>query len=78
MIAETPQILGSFLLIIKGKNADMTENKMLTWLIDYFIQESPTYSKVEVPHAIAEKQRLFRCLLNVRPPEPIGKEFLCV
>ena len=56
----------------------MTENEMLTWLIDYFIQESPTYSKVEVPHAIAEKQRLFRSLMNVRPPEPIGKDFLCV
>lgn len=54
----------------------MTQEQRLDKLITYFLQEHPKYSAIIVPDSIEEKQRLFRSLINVRPPAPVPSQYL--
>lgn len=56
----------------------MTQNERLIWLIKYLLAENPRYSNVEIPENMDEQFKLYRSLVNVRMPEPIGKEYLNV
>ena len=56
----------------------MTQIERRTFLIQKLIDEQPRYRDLEIPSDEAEQKRLFRSLLNVRPPRPIGEEFLTV
>ena len=56
----------------------MEQNKRLTWLIKYLLNENPRYKNVEIPHSINEQFNLYRSLVNVRMPEPISEEYLSV
>lgn len=54
----------------------MTQNERLNFLISYLLNEQTEYKNITVPTTIEEKRRLFRSLMNVRPPVPAGKDFL--
>ncbi|MDL2229071.1 protein-ADP-ribose hydrolase [Treponema sp. OttesenSCG-928-L16] len=56
----------------------MNQTDRLNYLIDYLLEERREAGKVSVPESFAEKRRLFRGLVNLRPPEPAGREFLAV
>lgn len=56
----------------------MEQNKRLTWLIKYLLNENPRYNNVEIPQGINEQFNLYRSLVNVRMPEPISEEYLSV
>lgn len=54
----------------------MNEERELTWLLNYLLQENQTYKDLEIPRSLDEKHMLFRGLMNVRAPEPVEEEFL--
>lgn len=54
----------------------MTQNERLNFLISYLLNEQTEYKNITVPTTIEEKRRLFRSLMNVRPPVPASKDFL--
>lgn len=51
------------------------EDKLL-WLIKYLINESPKYNEFKIPTSEIELKNLFRSLMNVRHPVPIGNDFI--
>lgn len=56
----------------------MNQTQRLDYLIDYLLKEQKEYSFVSASESIEDKRRLLRSLMNVRPPNPISKEFLLV
>ncbi|MCD2491734.1 protein-ADP-ribose hydrolase [Lacrimispora sp. NSJ-141] len=56
----------------------MTQQERLLYLIQYLIKENSRYSGIKIPRFAEEQKRLFRSLMNVRPPEPVTDEFLKV
>lgn len=54
----------------------MNQVERLDYLIDYLLKEQKEYQFVPVPELIEDKKRLLRSLMNVRPPDPISKEFM--
>lgn len=54
----------------------MTQKERLNFLITYLLNEHTEYKNITVPTTIEDKQRLFRSLINVRPPVPVSKDFL--
>jgi len=48
----------------------------LDFLINYLLKEDLQYSEMEIPSDLQGKRDLFRALRNVRPPKPVGEEFL--
>ncbi len=56
----------------------MTQTERRAFLIQTLLDEQPRYRDLRVPSDEAEQRRLLRALLNVRPPRPIGAEFLAV
>lgn len=56
----------------------MTQNENLLFLIKYLLSENPQYQDIEIPTNKTERFRLFRSLVNIRPPKPISKDFLRV
>lgn len=54
----------------------MTQKERLNFLITYLLNEQTGYKNITVPTTIEDKHRLFRSLMNVRPPVPAGKDFL--
>lgn len=50
----------------------MTQSQRLDFLIGYLAPQ------IKIPDNIGEKHRLFRALVNVREPKPIGEDFLRV
>lgn len=56
----------------------MTQDERLDFLIRYLLAEQKEYADIRVPGALSEKRRLLRTLMNVRPPVPIGEDFLRV
>lgn len=54
----------------------MNQKERLLYLIQYLINENPQYSGIEIPAALPDQKRLFRSLMNVRPPDSAPKEFL--
>ena len=62
----------------KTANREMTRSEQLDFLIAALKAESPRYRNLMTPSDPDEKWRLFRALVNMRLPEPIGAEFLRV
>ncbi len=56
----------------------MTQDQKRVFLIDRLLDESPRTRGWAVPEDPAEQKRLLRSLMNVRPPKPIGEDFLTV
>ena len=56
----------------------MTQEERLDFLIRYLLNESDEYGEITVPADQADRRRLLRALMNVRPPQPVSGEFLCV
>lgn len=56
----------------------MTQTEKRVFLIDRLLDESPGTRGQAVPEGDAEQKRLLRALMNVRPPRPIGEDFLAV
>lgn len=54
----------------------MTQAQRLTFLIDYLINENEELKTLIIPAEYGARKRLFRSLMNVRPPKPVPKEFL--
>lgn len=48
----------------------------LSFCLRWLIGEDPQYSNMSVPESGAQRRAMMRALLNVRPPRPIGEEFL--
>ena len=59
-------------------NEITTQNRRLDFLVEAFKAESEAYSDLQIPHDTEGKQRLLRSLMNIRMPEPIPEEILCV
>ncbi|MGN0609310.1 MAG: protein-ADP-ribose hydrolase [Oscillospiraceae bacterium] len=53
----------------------MTNGEKLLYLIKYLLAEDERYKNTEIPESKEERFRLFRSLVNVRPPMPIGDDF---
>ncbi len=56
----------------------MTRRERREFLIKKLLDERPEYRAVALPSGEAEQRRLLRSLMNVRPPRPIGEDFLAV
>ena len=53
----------------------MTQEERLDCLLRYLLAEREEYKALAVPAGPAERRRLLRVLLNVRPPEPLDRGF---
>lgn len=58
--------------------AAMTQTQRLEFMINYLLNESGQSDAVPVPDGDAERKRLLRSLMNIRPPRLIDIEFLRV
>lgn len=56
----------------------MTQEQRADFMIRYLLDERSAYQDIALPSGLAEKQRLLRSLINVRPPVPISEDFLNV
>ncbi|MCM1158554.1 MAG: protein-ADP-ribose hydrolase [Bacteroidales bacterium] len=56
----------------------MTHDEKRRYLIKELLSESPQYRDMEIPDNIEEQKTLLRSLMNIRSPQPIGREFLKV
>lgn len=53
------------------------ESKLL-YLIKYLLAENTRYEGIAIPESGEERFRLFRSLVNIRPPKPVSEDFLAV
>ena len=56
----------------------MTQSERLEFLINYLISEHDEYHRITIPKSESERFKLFRSLVNVRPAQAIGDDFLAV
>lgn len=56
----------------------MTQDERLDFLIESLISELSEHEEVHIPKSVDERKLLLRSLFNVRPPIPVGEEFLRV
>lgn len=56
----------------------MKQRERLAYLLEFLLEEGPQYRNIPVPTKEAERRQLLRSLFNVRPPLPIGDDFLAV
>ncbi len=61
-----------------GMEIHMTQREKRVFLIQKLIDEQPRYRELKAPSDDAEQKMLLRSLMNVRPPRPIGEDFLVV
>ena len=54
----------------------VTQEQRADSLIRWLLNEREEYENLEIPVSSAEKRRLLRSLMNVRPPIPADEEFL--
>ena len=54
----------------------MTQDERLDFLLRCLLAERKEYETIPVPDSLAEKRRLLRGLMNVRPPVPASAGFL--
>lgn len=54
----------------------MTQTQRLVFLIDYLRNESSELKSIDIPTQEAERKRLLRSLLNIRPPKTASQKFL--
>ena len=55
---------------------NLTEQRL--FLLDFLVQEDPSFRNVAIPSDAREQRRLLRALLNVREPRPVSANFLQV
>lgn len=65
-------------MLCQSININMTQNKRLLYLIEYLLAESSQNSNIEIPENYADRFRLFRSLVNVRPAKSVSDDFLAV
>ena len=56
----------------------MTQQERRIYLIGELLKEQPKYRDIEIPQNEQDQKRLLRSQMNVRPPYPIGEDFLTV
>ncbi len=56
----------------------MIENERLDYLVGILLRENNEYSGIAIPGSVAEKRRLLRALMNVRPPLPVTDDFVAL
>ncbi len=56
----------------------MTQKERSAYLIGVLLKEQPQYRDIAIPQNEQGQKRLLRSLMNVRPPMPIGTDFLAV
>ncbi len=56
----------------------MTQQERRIYLIGELLKEQSKYRDIEIPQNEQEQKRLLRSMMNVRPPMPIGEDFLSV
>lgn len=56
----------------------MTQAERLVYLIDYLVNENNELKAMRIPAEETARKRLFRSLMNVRPPRAVSNEFLQV
>ena len=56
----------------------MTQTERRAFLIQRLLDEEPRYRDMQIPRDTKGQKRLLRSLMNVRPPRPIGEDFLAV
>ena len=56
----------------------MTQQERRIFLIRKLIDETPGYRGLRIPDDTAGQKSMLRALMNVRPPRPIGDDFLSV
>lgn len=56
----------------------MTQTERRIFLIKTLLSESRQYRNLPIPADEGEQKKLLRSLMNVRPPRPIGTDFLAV
>lgn len=54
----------------------MTQAERLLFLINYLLNEDDRLKSVDIPEDDAERKRLLRSLMNIRPPKPVSEDFL--
>ena len=54
----------------------MTHSEKRKYLIKGLLSEFPQYNDLVIPDNEEAQKRLLRSLMNIRPPRPIGEEFL--
>ena len=54
----------------------MTQKERSAYLIGELLKEQPQYRDIAIPQDEQGQKRLLRGLMNVRPPMPIGTDFL--
>lgn len=54
----------------------MTHHEKRLYLIKELLSELPQYKNAEIPDNATDQKHLLRSLMNIRPPRPIGTEFL--
>lgn len=67
---------GMVYIIIEGD--EMTQEQRADFLIRWLLDERGEHAPAELPHGLADKRRLLRGLMNIRPPAPVSGEFLRV
>ncbi len=56
----------------------MNHDEERVWLIRYLLDENTEYKDISIPSDASEQWRLLRSLMNVRPAESIGEDFLSI
>ncbi len=56
----------------------MTQSERRSFLIKMLVNEIPEYHSLRIPNDTNGQKKLLRSLMNVRPPRPIGEDFLAV
>lgn len=56
----------------------MNHDEERVWLIRYLLDENTEYKDISIPSDASEQWRFLRSLMNVRPAEPIGEDFLSI
>lgn len=56
----------------------MTHREKQVFLLKQLLSELPEYKDIAIPEKEDEQKKLLRSLMNIRPPRPIGADFLKV
>ena len=56
----------------------MEQDERRLYLIRALLREEPRYRSLRIPEDAREQKDLLRSLMNVRPPRPVGEDFLAV
>lgn len=56
----------------------MNHDEEIVWLIRYLLEERAEYKDIRIPSDVSDQWRLLRSLMNVRPAESIGEDFISV